>query len=313
MTAVRTHTRFGTRGSALAMWQTQHVMSLLQTVRPSLIIDHEVISTRGDQIVDTPLPLIGGKGLFTEALEAALYREQIDAAVHSLKDLPTEQPDGLTIAAIIERANAADVLISRAGCTLATLPPGARVGTCSRRRAAQLLAIRPDLTLLDLRGNVDTRIRKAFESDGPYDAIVLAYAGVERLNRLDAVSQILEYDDMLPAPGQGAIAVQTRHSDDLISLLSPLNHAATALAVRAERAFLAGLGGGCSVPVAAFAELRGSHLVLRGRVCSLDGRHLIDVGNFTTSLDDENAQQLGLSLAEQALAEGARIILEHSA
>lgn len=312
MNDVRADIRFGTRGSALAMWQTHHVMSLLQAVHPSLMIDHHIISTRGDKIVDTPLPLIGGKGLFTEALEAALFLEEIDAAVHSLKDLPTEQPDGLTIGAVIARANPADVLISRAGFTLATLPEGARVGTCSRRRAAQLLAVRPDLTLLDLRGNVDTRIRKALDDDSPYDAIVLAFAGVERLGQLSTVSEVIDLDIILPAPGQGAIAVQTRLNDDLISLLSPLNHAATALAVTAERAFLAGLGGGCSIPVAALAETRGTQLMLHGRVSSLDGRHVIEVGGFTTSLDEKNAQQLGRSLADQALAEGAHLILEQS-
>lgn len=302
--------RFGTRGSQLALWQTAHVMSLLQSARPALTVDQVVIDTRGDQIVDTPLPLIGGKGLFTEALDSALLRREIDAAVHSLKDLPTEQTAGLTLGAVVERANPADVLISRSGYTLATLPRGARVGTCSRRRAAQLRSFRPDLTLLDLRGNVDTRIRKALAPDTPYDAIVLAYAGVERLRRLDVVSQIFDFDVMLPAPGQGAIAVQTRSTAHLVDLFAPLDHAATVLAVSAERAFLTGLGGGCSLPIAALAELHETQLVLRGRVCSLDGQQVIDVTGFIPMPDVSGAQALGMSLAKRALDEGARQILD---
>ncbi|MBZ0274744.1 MAG: hydroxymethylbilane synthase, partial [Anaerolineae bacterium] len=190
--------RFGTRGSDLALWQTRYVMALLKEAQPSLEVEYEIIRTRGDQVLDTPLPLVGGKGVFTAELEAALHEKRVDCAVHSLKDLPTEQPDGLTIGAIPVRANPADALISRAGYTLATLPQGARVGTSSTRRAAQLLHKRPDLQLLDIRGNVDTRIRKALAVDGDYDAIVLAYAGLDRLGFTDVVSQILDFDDMLP-------------------------------------------------------------------------------------------------------------------
>jgi hydroxymethylbilane synthase len=305
--------RFGTRGSALALWQTRHVMALLTAAQPALQVEYEIISTRGDHLLDTPLPLVGGKGVFTAELEAALYEKGIDCAVHSLKDLPTDQPDGLVIGAVPARANPADVLISRAGYTLATLPEGASVGTSSTRRAAQLLHERPDLKLLDIRGNVDTRIRKALASDSPYDAIVLAYAGLERLGQLSVVTQALEFDDMLPAPGQGAIAVQTRDDPALVQTLAPIHHLETAVAVTAERAFLAGLGGGCSLPVAAYAYQKDSQLTLRGRVCSPDGAQQIDVRAAEHADSVQMAQALGTALAQQALEKGAKALMEQGA
>ncbi len=301
--------RFGTRGSNLALWQTNHMMGLLVAALPALQVEYEIIKTRGDQVLDTPLPLIGGKGVFTAELESALYEKRIDCAVHSLKDLPTHPPEGLVIGAISERANPADVLISRHGYTLATLPKGARVGTSSYRRSAQLLHKRPDFNILDIRGNVDTRIRKALAEDGEYDAIVLAYAGLERLGRIDAISQVLDLDDMLPAPGQGAIAVQTRDESALVQMLEPIHHRETALAVTAERAFLMGLGGGCSLPIAAYAHLVGDQLHLRGRVTSLDGTQQIDVAIVTSV---HNPYDVGLALAQEALEKGAKQLMEQA-
>jgi hydroxymethylbilane synthase len=303
--------RFGTRGSELALWQTNHVMTLLQADQPSLHVEYEIIKTRGDQVLDTPLPLVGGKGVFTAELEAALHEKRVDCAVHSLKDLPTENPQGLTIGAIPLRANPADALISREGYTLHTLPQGAKVGTSSTRRAAQLLSLRPDLHMIDIRGNVDTRIRKALDPDGDYDAIILAYAGLSRLGRTDVVTEILSFDQMLPAPGQGAIAVQTRDESALVETLDPIHHRETALAVAAERAFLAGLGGGCSVPVAALAFMPlADSLILRGRVMSPDGSQMIEVASSSPVDEYEAAIDLGTGLALEALDRGAKALLE---
>ena len=299
--------RLGTRGSALARWQTDHIAGLLQAAHPELRFEIEVITTQGDRVLDKPLPLVGGKGVFTAELETALRSGQIDFAVHSLKDLPTEPPDSLVLGAIPMRADPADVLVSRAGFTLATLPQGAAVGTSSRRRVAQLLHLRPDLRLLDIRGNIDTRIRKALDRAGDYDAILLAYAGLERLGKLDTVTERLSFDEMLPAPGQGALAVQCRNESDSLDLLAPLQHAPSAAAVAAERAFLAGLGGGCSLPIAAYAEIDGNRLRLRGRVNSPDGVQQIDV---SAEGSIGKAQDIGYQLAQQALAEGAASLLE---
>lgn len=304
--------RLGTRGSDLALWQSKYVAALLEAAQPGLQVEYEIIKTRGDQVLDTPLPLVGGKGVFTAELELALREKRIDCAVHSLKDLPTEQPEGLVLGAITARANPADVLISRQGFTLTTLPQGAAVGTSSHRRAAQLLGKRPDLKILDIRGNVDTRIRKALTAEGDYDAIVLAYAGLERLERTGVITQVLDFDIMLPAPGQGAIAVQTRDDSLLLQLLAPIHHLQTALAVTAERAFLAGLGGGCSVPVAAYAHLDGEGLNLRGRVCSLDGTQMVEVSALADGQGMDSAHQLGMALAQTALQKGARALMEPS-
>lgn len=302
--------RFGTRGSDLALWQTRFVMEQLQTAVPNLQTEYQIIKTRGDQVLDTPLPLMGGKGVFTAELEAALYDKRIDCAVHSLKDLPTEQPQGLVIGAIVTRGNAADVLVSREGYSLATLPKGARIGTSSYRRAAQLLHIRRDLQIISIRGNVDTRLRKALAADGEYDAIVVAYAGMERLGHIGAVSQVLEFEHMLPAPGQGAIAVQTRDDAELVATLASIQHSETALAVMAERAFLAGLGGGCSVPVAAYGEWQGDQLYLRGRVSAVDGSQQIDAEVTVESVNAQTAYATGLALAEEVLAKGARALMD---
>ncbi|GIK62240.1 MAG: porphobilinogen deaminase [Chloroflexota bacterium] len=309
MSAVKT-LRFGTRGSDLALWQTRYIMKLMEEAVPALHLEYEIIKTRGDTILHTPLPLVGGKGVFTAELESAIYEKRIDCAVHSLKDLPTEQPDGLVIGATPIRANPADVLISRRGYTLATLPNGARVGTSSTRRAAQLRHLRPDLNTIDIRGNVDTRIQKALAKDGDYDAIVLAFAGLERLERLEVVSEVLDFADMLPAPGQGAIAVQTRDEPTLLETLRVIHHQDTALAITAERAFLAGLGGGCSVPVAAYAQRQNGQWVLRGRVSAPGGTQQIDVTSTAIVNDEQAAYTLGIALAQEALAKGAKALME---
>jgi len=298
--------RLGTRGSALARWQTDHVCELLRVAWPNLTLAVEVMHTRGDRALNTPLPLLGGKGLFTAELEAALRNGAIDLAVHSLKDLPTEMPPGMTIGATPRRANAADVLVSRAGYTLDTLPRGGAIGTSSRRRAAQLRHQRPDLQITDIRGNVDTRLRKAFDVNGPYDAVILAYAGLERLGRLDAISQVLPMDVVLPAPGQGALGVQCRDEAASLAFLALIDHHPTRAAVTAERTFLSGLGGGCAVPIAAYATINAGRLYVHGRVTAPDGSVQVDV---TVSGALTNARQLGADLAQVALAQGAAEIL----
>lgn len=298
--------RIGTRGSALARWQTDHVAGLLRAVHPEIAIETVVISTKGDRLIDQPLAVIGGKGAFTEALEQALRDGAIDCAVHSLKDLPTDAADGLIVGAIPERADPSDVLVSRAGFTLATLPPGASVGTSSRRRAAQLLHARPDLNIVDIRGNVDTRIGKAFDPNGGYDAIALALAGLERLGKANVISERMGFDVMLPAPGQGALGVQCR-DDETRGMVALITDVPSATATRAERAFLAALGGGCSLPVAAYAEVEGGAIRLRGRVNAPDGTRQIDVERDGYPDDPEG---LGRELARLALDAGAGDLLE---
>ncbi|UCG52053.1 MAG: hydroxymethylbilane synthase [Candidatus Latescibacterota bacterium] len=301
--------RIGTRGSVLARWQTDHVKGLLVGRHPDLEIDIQVITTRGDRILDSTLPSIGGKGVFTAELETALLNGDIDIAVHSAKDVPTECAEGLVIGAFPGRGNPADVLVSHRGFTLETLPSGAEVGTGSPRRAAQLLYARPDLKIKDIRGNVDTRIRKALDSQGGYDAIVLAYAGLERLGRLDVVTQVLELDLMLPAPGQGALGVQCRDDGSSLALVRTINDIGSELTVTAERSFLTGLGGGCSIPVCALGERRNGELHLRGRVSAPDGLRQIDVDGTATVRDVGEAQRLGTDLATEALERGASVLL----
>jgi hydroxymethylbilane synthase len=298
--------RLGSRKSKLALWQTHHIRDQLQAAWPGLEVEIQIISTTGDRVLDTPLPLIGGKGVFTAELEAALRAGAIDAAVHSLKDLPTESPPGLTIGATPRRVRPDDVLISRQGYQVDTLPPGAKIGTSSRRRAAQLLNLRPDLQIIDIRGNVPSRVDKGLAEDGPYDAIVLAYAGLERLGLLAAASQVLSLEQMLPAPGQGALAIQCRDETESLALLAPLNDNSTQAAVTAERTFLSGLGGGCAMPIAAYANEEVGHLHLSGRVSSSDGQSQIDVQGYGLS---EEAGQLGIRLAREALAQGAAKLL----
>jgi hydroxymethylbilane synthase len=294
---------FATRPSALARWQTQWVINALKNVHHDLECEEKIITTQGDKILDKPLPEIGGKGLFTQELESELLSGAVHCAVHSLKDLPVENPTGLTIGCIPARAEVRDVLISKNRYTLATLPKGASIGTSSLRRAAQILSLRPDLHTQSLRGNVDTRLRKAM--DGQYDAIILAGAGLTRLGLDKHVTEWLSLDAMLPAPGQGALAVQCRADDQTtLNLLSALEDESTRKAVTAERAFLSGLGGGCSVPVAAYASVEDSTITLTGLVIAEDGKKAIQV-----SRTGADAQLLGNELAHRAIAQGANEIL----
>lgn len=262
--------KFASRPSRLARTQTDSIQRALREVWPELNCSVTVIRTEGDRVLDRPLPEIGGKGLFTKELERELLEGRLDAAVHSLKDLPIEDVPGLTIGIIPERANANDVLISRAGHTLDDLPAGSIVGTSSLRRQGQLLAYRPDLEVQPLRGNVDTRVRKVLE--GQYDAAILAHAGLTRLELDEHMTQVLPFDLMLPAPGQGALAVQCRSDDsETLNHLSALEDAQTRAAVEAERRFLAALGGGCSLPVGAYAEKSNGAWTMSAVIVAPDG------------------------------------------
>ena len=303
--------RLGTRTSRLAMWQAEHVAGALRAAWPGLTVELVPFVTQGDRTLDKPLPEIGGKGLFTAELEADLLDGRIDLAVHSLKDLPTDDPAGLTVGATTERADVRDAWISPSGATLADLPPGATVGTSSLRRGAQLLRRRPDLVIRSIRGNVETRIRKVHEGD--YHAGVLALAGLERLEIADRAAAVLDLDTMLPAPGQAALGVQVRSDDEaVLRLVAALDHAETRAAVTAERQFLAGLGGGCSAPIAAYAWVEGGQLQIRTRVVSTDGAQTVEVdadGPFDTLDPAVCGAALGLDVANRALADGAGALL----
>lgn len=296
--------KFATRPSALARWQTARVIQLLQAAHPGLEYTERVIATTGDGELNRLLPEIGRKGLFTSELEDALLAGEVHAAVHSLKDIPVEDTPGIVIAAIPEREAANDVLVSGGGETLSSLPERARVGTSSLRRSAQLFARRPDLTILPLRGNVDTRLQKML--GGGYDAIVLAQAGLTRLGLQEYISQVLPLDVMLPAPGQGALAVQCRADDtETLELLAAIHDPLTAAAVGAERAFLSGLGGGCSLPIAAFAEKNNGQIILTGAVLSADGKQAIRL-----SAADTEPDKLGQRLAQFLIERGAAELLK---
>jgi hydroxymethylbilane synthase len=298
----------GSRRSLLAQTQTNIIRQMLLATWDDLAVEIVFMDTQGDLNRHDPLPAIGGKGLFTAELETALRERRIDMAVHSLKDLPVEDSPGLIIAAVPERADTRDLLISHRAARLEQLPPAATVGTSSLRRAAQILALRSDLQLKDIRGNVDTRLRKLDDPAYGYDAILLAQAGLHRLGYtgLD-FAHLIPHAAMLPAPGQGALAVQARHDDPEIQpYLRPLEHAPTRAAVTAERAFLAGLGGGCSLPVAALGTVEAGQLKLQALVATPDGRQIIRVKGQAPV---ESAQALGQQLAVEALAQGARTLL----
>lgn len=297
--------RLGTRSSKLALWQTSRVLELLAAAEPGAEFEIVKISTHGDETLERPLPEIGGAGLFTEKIEAALRAGKIDAAVHSLKDLPVDDAPGTVVAAVLGRDEARDVLVSRTGRPLSDLPPGSVVGTSSTRREAQIRAARPDVSVRPIRGNVETRIAKV-ETD-EYDATVLAGAGVARLGLSHRVSEWLDVERFVPAPGQGALAVQCRGDDAAMkALLSRIDDPLVRRATRAEREFLRALGGGCAAPVGAFARAsaEGARMTLRGRVISTDGRQRVDV-----EAEGDEPDQLGRSLAEKALEAGAAEIL----
>jgi hydroxymethylbilane synthase len=304
-----THIRIGARGSRLSRRQAEAVRARLAEIFPERTYEIAVVETEGDRRLDRPLTEIGGKGIFTLEIENALRAGRIDLAVHSLKDLPTEPSPGIVVAAIAERVSVTDALISRSGARLPDLPEGATIGTSSHRRAAQLRRIRPDLRLESIRGNVETRIRKTRDPNGPYDACVLASAGLERLGLLHEAVEELPLEVMLPAPGQGALAVQCRDEPEWWTLLAAIDDRAARLATSAERSFLAGLGGGCSAPIACSGELNGDRLRLHGRILSLDGSQSIDVTTEREVVDEADAIEAGVDLAAEARERGAEAIL----
>jgi len=295
-----------TRRSSLARWQTESVRSQLAACWPALRLEIIEVVTQGDRSLERPLPEIGGKGVFTQELETALREGRADLAVHSLKDLPTEVPEDLTVGAVLSRGDPRDVLVGAEGRDLAALPPGATVGTSSLRRQAQLLALRPELCTRPVRGNVETRIDKVRR--GEFQAVVLAAAGLLRLGLERHASQWFELEQMLPAPGQGAIAVQCRADDQAtLELLAAIDHAPSRRTTTAERAFLHALGAGCSAPVGAFAEPRGDQLHLRAVLADPDGTMLLRL-----QASGEDPIGLGRDLALQALKEITPGVARHA-
>ncbi len=290
--------RIGTRASTLALRQTEAVASALRAAWPALLCEIVPLSTTGDRDLDRPIPSFGGKGVFTLEIEAALERGDIQLAVHSLKDLPTAERPGLAVGAVTRREDPADALITRGSVGLTALTPGARVGTSSLRRSAQLRAARPDLRAESIRGNVETRLRKLDE--GLYDAIVLALAGLRRVGLEKRMTEKLSLDVMLPAPGQGALAVQRRADDEASArLLERIHDVPTWAAVTAERSFLAALEAGCSAPVAALAEVRDGRLEMRGLAATEDGSAVWRVAGTG---DPDRPEELGERLAGEVRA-----------
>ncbi len=298
--------RIATRKSPLALWQTEHVAERLRATHPGLQVDLVPLSTRGDEVLDRSLAAIGGKGLFLKELELAMQRGEADCAVHSLKDVPMELEPGFTLPAILQRADHADAFVSNLYADIAALPQGACVGTSSLRRQAQLRALRPDLDLRDLRGNVNTRLAKL--DAGGYDAIVLACAGLQRLGFDSRIRARLDAPDWLPAPAQGAIAIECRNDDPVvIALCAALDDPGTRNCVGAERAMNRALHGSCHVPVAAFARAEGGSLWLQGLVGSAaDGRSVRAQATGTV----EAAEALGIEVANALLAQGARALID---
>ncbi|MCS6998738.1 MAG: hydroxymethylbilane synthase [Aquificaceae bacterium] len=293
--------RIGTRKSKLALWQANYIKEKLE--RKGYSVELLLITTTGDKILDVPLAKIGGKGLFVKEIEEALLRKEIDLAVHSLKDVPMSLPEGLTLGAITERENAFDVLITKNYKSLEELPEGAIVGTSSLRRQVQVKRKRPDLKLETLRGNVDTRLRKLEE--GKYDAIILAYAGVKRMGLEDKVSQVLY--DFIPAVGQGSLAIEIREDDDKTKeAISFLNHEESRVRAVAERTFLSELGGGCQVPVGAYAWIEGGKLRLKAFISDLRAERFLEGYGEE---NPERAEELGKGLAEELLRKGGGEIL----
>jgi hydroxymethylbilane synthase len=297
----------GSRGSKLALWQAEQARERLRRLNPQIDVNIEIIKTTGD-VKNDPLSVIGGQGVFTKELEDALLDGRIDVAVHSLKDLPTILPDGLSIAAICEREDPSDALVLRVGSengSLLHLPRGAVVGTSSQRRLAQLKALRSDVAVKDLRGNVDTRIRKLDE--GQYDAVILASAGLVRLGLQERISARIAISEMLPAVGQGAIAIETRSDNEFaVESAARLDHRETRIACLAERAFLRSLGGGCQLPIAAHAVLDGDVLTLDGLVARPDGSQILRASSSGTPDDPE---ALGSRLAANLSTQGAGRLL----
>lgn len=295
----------GTRQSLLALWQSNHIAALLREKYPECEVVLKKIVTKGDRILDVPLAQIGGKGLFTKEIETELADGTIDLAVHSLKDMPTVLPDGLCLTAITERANVGDAFVSNKYASFEELPLGAVIGTSSLRRKAQLLAARPDLQIMDLRGNVDTRLRKLDE--GLYDAIILAAAGLERLGHGDRITALIPPNVCLPAVGQGALAIEARTADDEVrSMLEFLNDLPTKQSTDAERAFLGLLEGGCQVPIGVHADVAGEQIKIEAIIAALDGSTVL---RDTITGKAEDAVALGQQLGKKMLAAGGQEIL----
>ena len=296
----------GTRSSKLALWQADYVEAKLRERYPELHVVQKRMTTKGDRVLDAPLAKIGGKGLFTKELEQAMLAGEIDLAVHSLKDMPTELPAGLTLAAVTERFDPGDAVVSPRYQTLANLPQGAKVGTSSLRRRAQILAERPDLEIVSLRGNVNTRLKKLEEEN--FDAIILAVAGLKRLGFHDRITEVLPREICLPAVGQGALAIEVRADDAAtLAIVAFLNDEATCAAARAERAFLARIEGGCQVPVGVYAEAVGAALEIEAVIASIDGERIYRKKKAGSALD---AEKIGCALAEELLAVGGEEILQ---
>ena len=295
----------GTRGSSLAICQAKRVQAALEEQFPRESFQLQVVTAKADEHPELPLAAMGGEGVFVKALEVALTQQRIDVAVHSLKDLPLAMPEGLTIAAVLERGDPRDALISRSGALFEALLSGVRIGTSSLRRQSQLLLRRKDIKVVELRGNVETRLRRLDE--GRYDALVLAACGVIRLGLADRITEYLEIAAMVPEPGQGALALEARAGDaGTVERLSALNDAKTRACVEAERAFLRALGGGCRVPIAAYGFSRDGTLHLEGRVVAADGSRALH-GSDTAPMAE--AVALGERLAKRLLAQGANALL----
>ncbi len=299
--------KIGTRGSKLALWQANWVKSALNAGNTSIAVELVPIKTRGDKILDVPLAKVGGKGLFVKEIEDALLNGRIDLAVHSMKDMPSEIPDGLCVGAIPEREIPQDVLISKKGLLLHDLMPGARIGTSSLHRSSQLLHARPDLVILPLRGNLDTRLKK-LETEN-LDAIILAAAGVKRLGLENRITEYLDENVMLPAVGQGALCIEIRQNDPEIEpIIAALNHQETWTVVMGERAFLNRLEGGCQVPIAAHGKLEKNTFTLCGLVAAVDGTTVI---KETLSGPEDSSESIGVNLADRLLSMGAKTIMEN--
>ncbi|MCL1098703.1 hydroxymethylbilane synthase [Shewanella gelidii] len=298
--------RIATRKSPLAMWQAEFVKAELERIHPDLTVELLPMSTKGDVILDTPLAKVGGKGLFVKELEVAMLEDRADIAVHSMKDVPVDFPEGLGLEVICEREDPRDAFVSNTYKSIDELPQGAVVGTSSLRRQCQLRARRPDLVIKDLRGNVGTRLGKL--DAGDYDAIILAAAGLIRLELEQRIASFISAEESLPANGQGAVGIECRTNDERVkALLAPLEHKETRHRVLAERAMNTRLEGGCQVPIGAYAEITGETLSLRGLVGNPDGSHIIE-SNISGATQD--AEKLGVTLAEDLLSKGAKAILD---
>lgn len=298
--------KIATRQSPLALWQAEHIRARLEAMHADLTVELVTFVTQGDKILDTPLAKIGGKGLFVKELEAALMDGRADLAVHSMKDVPMALPEGLSLAVICEREDPLDAFVSNHYASFADLPQGAKVGTSSLRRKCQILKARPDLEIIDLRGNVGTRLSKL--DDGQYDAIILASAGLKRLGLAERIRHTIQPDVSLPAVGQGALGLECRSQDQaVLDLILPLMHAETNVCVRAERAFNAYLEGGCQVPIAGYATLQNGQLQIEGRVGSVDGKTILKAVQYGVP---EQAEMLGEELAKALLAQGAGELLK---